>query len=154
MNWRLLAKCGDVDDPELFFPVAQPGTEPYARQVAKAKAVCAACPVRAKCLEYALPRDVVGVFGGHDEFERQELRRATRDRGGRRASQPEPARRPPAAELELAIRPDAPRAERIAVAVALTNSGERAASVATRLGVSERTVLRWCSAQRGRVTAA
>lgn len=58
-------------DTELFFPL--PGD---AAGVAEAKAVCAACPVRAECLAFALAlKDVVpgAVYGGTTGDERREL---------------------------------------------------------------------------------
>ena len=73
-DWRLRAACRD-QDPELFFPLSEMG--PGARQADRAKAVCARCPVRAECLEYALDNGLDhGVFGGTTETERRALRRA------------------------------------------------------------------------------
>ena len=72
-DWRQLAACRD-EDPELFFPVSEMG--PGARQTDHAKAVCAACPVRARCLDYALDNALDhGIFGGTTEVERRTLRR-------------------------------------------------------------------------------
>jgi hypothetical protein len=68
------AACRGVD-PELFFPVAEAGPV-LARQVAEAKAVCARCPVRAECLEFALRLLPYGIAGGLTEQERRALRRA------------------------------------------------------------------------------
>lgn len=41
-----------------------------------AKAVCARCPVRAKCLNWALSMNVSGVWGGSSEYERRRMRAA------------------------------------------------------------------------------
>jgi WhiB family redox-sensing transcriptional regulator len=72
-DWRQLAACRD-EDPELFFPVSEVG--PGARQAEDAKAVCAACPVRARCLDHALDNGLDhGIFGGTTEAERRTLRR-------------------------------------------------------------------------------
>lgn len=72
-NWRDAAACRD-EDPELFFPIGQGAA--YELQVAEAKAVCAGCPVRARCLQDALDRgEPSGVFGGLDEDERRALKR-------------------------------------------------------------------------------
>ncbi len=72
-DWRLSAACRDVD-PELFFPIGDGG--PAVAQVAEAKRVCAACPVRAACLEWAMARNEKdGVWGGLDETERHRERR-------------------------------------------------------------------------------
>jgi WhiB family transcriptional regulator, redox-sensing transcriptional regulator len=75
-DWRTRAACRD-EDPELFFPVSEIG--PGARQTERAKAVCARCPVRAQCLEYALDSGLDhGIFGGTTDAERRRLRRRTR----------------------------------------------------------------------------
>jgi WhiB family redox-sensing transcriptional regulator len=75
-DWRHRAACRG-EDPELFFPVSELG--PGARQTDDAKAVCARCPVRAQCLEYALDNGLDhGIFGGTTEAERRMLRRRTR----------------------------------------------------------------------------
>ena len=72
-DWRQRAACRD-QDPELFFPVSEIG--PGARQTDHAKAVCARCPVRTACLEYALDNGLDhGIFGGTTETERRTLRR-------------------------------------------------------------------------------
>ncbi|HEX7094373.1 MAG TPA: WhiB family transcriptional regulator [Acidimicrobiales bacterium] len=73
-NWRELAACRDTD-PDLFFPVGTTG--PAIEQIAAAKAVCATCPSREPCLEYALiTNQDSGVWGGLAEDERRKLRRA------------------------------------------------------------------------------
>ena len=39
-----------------------------------AKAICATCPVRGLCLEYALAvREPYGIWGGLNEYERRRL---------------------------------------------------------------------------------
>ncbi|HWM03863.1 MAG TPA: WhiB family transcriptional regulator [Actinophytocola sp.] len=74
-DWRHEAACRD-EDPELFFPVSDIG--PGARQVTRAKAVCARCPVRARCLDHALDNGLDhGIFGGTTERERRDLIRRT-----------------------------------------------------------------------------
>ncbi|WP_345217076.1 WhiB family transcriptional regulator [Georgenia halophila] len=56
-------------DPEAFFPGK--GESP-----APAKAICARCPVTARCLEHALANDErLGVWVGTSERERRRLRR-------------------------------------------------------------------------------
>lgn len=73
-DWRQRAACRDLD-PELFFPVSEIG--PGAHQADRAKSVCAGCPVRTACLEYALDNGLDhGIFGGTTETERRALRRA------------------------------------------------------------------------------
>jgi WhiB family transcriptional regulator, redox-sensing transcriptional regulator len=75
-DWRTRAACRD-EDPELFFPV---GTGWLAqRQTGQAKAVCARCPVRAECLNWAMAtRQSVGVWGGLSEDDRRASRRPRR----------------------------------------------------------------------------
>jgi WhiB family redox-sensing transcriptional regulator len=70
-DWTSRAACRDKD-PELFFPVSDMG--PGARQVTEAKAVCAGCPVRSACLDYALDNGLDhGIFGGMTEKDRRGL---------------------------------------------------------------------------------
>jgi WhiB family redox-sensing transcriptional regulator len=67
--WMQDAACRGAD-PELFFPVR--GETTY-----EAKAVCAGCPVRFECLEYALRHsERFGIWGGLGERERRRLRQA------------------------------------------------------------------------------
>jgi WhiB family transcriptional regulator, redox-sensing transcriptional regulator len=69
--WRFLAACADYD-PDLFFPIGTSG--PALRQAERAKAVCAGCPVRAECLDWAQTTgQTYGVWGGLDEHEREAL---------------------------------------------------------------------------------
>jgi hypothetical protein len=62
---------GCAKNPDLFFP---DDFEPkYVRQqVAKeAKLICADCPVKIMCLDYAVSAQMHGVWGGTTEFERK-----------------------------------------------------------------------------------
>lgn len=61
------AACRGMD-PELFY--AEGGAA-----IAKMKEVCAVCPVRQKCLEWAVTREEFGVWGGTTARERAALRR-------------------------------------------------------------------------------
>ena len=77
-GWLEQAACSD-EDPELFFPISAKGAG--LAQAAEAKAVCAGCPVRDACLDYALATDQrAGIWGGLTEEERHSLRRITRRR--------------------------------------------------------------------------
>ena len=68
MSWRDAAACRGVD-PEVFFPER-------GESVAKAKKVCAGCPVRDECLEYAEETlQKFGVWGGLSERQRRRRRR-------------------------------------------------------------------------------
>ncbi|MGW0587594.1 WhiB family transcriptional regulator [Streptosporangium amethystogenes] len=69
INWSRRSSCLS-EDPELFFPVSYegPGREQYER----ARAVCRRCPVRGRCLEYALnTQQMDGVWGGTTPDERR-----------------------------------------------------------------------------------
>jgi len=67
-QWRIDAACRDLDTA-IFFPDTE-------EQVVAAKAVCATCPVRDACLDFALiTRQDDGVWGGMDENERKRARR-------------------------------------------------------------------------------
>lgn len=57
------------DDPELFFPDCTAGPV-----VDRAKRICGSCPVRARCLDWALSNGVAsGIWGGRTEAERQAM---------------------------------------------------------------------------------
>lgn len=54
-------------DPDIFFPSDGSGVE-------KAKRICAECPVRMECLEYALENKVNhGIWGGASERQRRKM---------------------------------------------------------------------------------
>lgn len=73
IRWREDAACRD-EDTNIFFPVTDEDAGP-------AKAICAVCPVREECLEFALAtRQEDGVWGGMTETERRRLRRRQRER--------------------------------------------------------------------------
>jgi WhiB family transcriptional regulator, redox-sensing transcriptional regulator len=62
------------EDPGPWFP---PGAGRFSAEAAKA--VCAACPARVRCLEWALEvNEAEGVWGGTTPAERAEMRRAGR----------------------------------------------------------------------------
>lgn len=83
-DWRHHAARLD-EDPELFFPVSDRGQG--TRQVALAKAVCARCRARSKCLAYALDdRLEYGIFGGTTEREWRNLARVKADHRPNRSS--------------------------------------------------------------------
>jgi WhiB family redox-sensing transcriptional regulator len=68
VEWQAHARCAEVD-PEIFFP-ERGGSSKAAR------AVCAQCTVREKCLDYALNnKEQFGIWGGTSERERRKLRR-------------------------------------------------------------------------------
>ena len=68
LAWQSDALCAQTD-PEAFFPEKGGSTR-------DAKKICASCPVRAQCLEYALANDErFGIWGGLSERERRKLRK-------------------------------------------------------------------------------
>lgn len=82
-EWQSRGLCR-VHDSTVFFPPAHFEHKPEreARE-AKAKAICAQCPVQATCLDWALATEEHhGVWGGRSEGERKALRSG----GARRAS--------------------------------------------------------------------
>ena len=72
-DYRHRALCRD-DEPELFYPLGE--GDAFAEQIAMAKEICEACPVRAECLDEALSlRELDGIWGGTTGGERRELLR-------------------------------------------------------------------------------
>jgi WhiB family transcriptional regulator, redox-sensing transcriptional regulator len=71
-GWRRRAACRE-EDPELFYPSGTTGSA--LARLAKAKAICARCPVTAQCLAWALNTgEQFGVWGGKSEDERKKMR--------------------------------------------------------------------------------
>lgn len=71
LAWRQRGACRGVD-PDIFYPASDEEAE-------AAKAICAICPVREPCLEYALAnRERDGVWGGATERERRRIIRQRR----------------------------------------------------------------------------
>lgn len=67
-EWTAHAACRDMN-PDIFFPTRGEDVRP-------AKRVCAGCPVRQQCLDYALDnQEKYGIWGGTGERERRRLRR-------------------------------------------------------------------------------
>lgn len=75
-DWLNSAACAGADLTVFFGPDSETETA-KARREAKAKAVCAGCPVRLRCLQWALTSGTQqhGVFGGTGEDERATARR-------------------------------------------------------------------------------
>ncbi|WP_308075104.1 WhiB family transcriptional regulator [Actinokineospora sp. PR83] len=62
--------CARGVDPDLMFPAARRDSS-----ILRARALCAACPVRVACLA-AGQDEAFGIWGGETEWERQERRAA------------------------------------------------------------------------------
>jgi WhiB family redox-sensing transcriptional regulator len=75
--WMSEARCRD-EPAEVFFPTDGSGVE-------VARRICAACPVRERCLDYAITHRIEhGIWGGASERAR---RRMARDRSRRAGSE-------------------------------------------------------------------
>ena len=70
-TWRDRAACRTAD-PDLFFPVS--AASHAQADTARARAVCASCPVRSRCLDFALTtRQAHGIWGGRTPEERSSM---------------------------------------------------------------------------------
>jgi len=84
VSWQDKAICAGIDTLLFFGPDGESRPERQIRE-AKAKAVCASCPVQAHCLDDALENSIKhGIWGGLNEEERARERR-------RRARRPDAA---------------------------------------------------------------
>lgn len=65
-TWMDEGRCRELD-PVIFFPTTGAG-------VLRAQAICARCPVKRPCLEYALANHIEhGVWGGESERSRRRI---------------------------------------------------------------------------------
>src|SRR6266508_2264341 len=72
-DWQLMGLCRGRDSAQFFHPDGERGSSRNRREL-KAKALCAACPVRAECAAHALAaHEPYGVWGGFTEAERLRL---------------------------------------------------------------------------------
>lgn len=70
-TWREDAACLGVVEEVSFFPDPEDLSA-----IARAKAVCATCPVASECLTWAIETNQSeGVWGGHTPKERRSIRR-------------------------------------------------------------------------------
>jgi WhiB family redox-sensing transcriptional regulator len=78
-DWRKAGACLTAD-PDLFFPLAEGAVT--SKQAAQAQRICAGCPVRQQCLDFAMQtREPAGIWGGTTPEERiRELRARNRRR--------------------------------------------------------------------------
>jgi WhiB family redox-sensing transcriptional regulator len=83
MGWQYRAACRGEDAEMFFAPNYFERKEEKEDREVQAKTICARCPVRDECLEYALRnREPHGIWGGLNESERKSLIRS-RERGMR-----------------------------------------------------------------------
>lgn len=85
--WQARGSCRTVDPTLFFHPQNERGLSRLRRD-RQAKAVCAPCPVRLECADYAIrAREPYGVWGGLTEEDREAIYRTLssrnhpRDRG-------------------------------------------------------------------------
>lgn len=70
-QWREAASCLEAPEDVSFFPDRED-----VAGIAKAKAICATCPVADECLTWAIESNQTeGIWGGHTRKERRALRR-------------------------------------------------------------------------------
>jgi WhiB family redox-sensing transcriptional regulator len=72
--WQVRAACRGPQAAAFFPPASFERKDEKEAREARAKAICAGCPVREACLEYALRiREPHGIWGGLNEGERKQL---------------------------------------------------------------------------------
>jgi WhiB family redox-sensing transcriptional regulator len=72
VGWRAERACRDVL-VDLFFPVGS--SQRYREQIELGRSICAGCPVRRECLDYAeTERLDEGTYGGVTQWERLRMR--------------------------------------------------------------------------------
>ncbi len=74
-TWQRDAECRGAARQYFFPPASSERREQREQREQLAKAVCARCPAREPCLEYALAtNEAHGIWGGLTEIERKQLR--------------------------------------------------------------------------------
>lgn len=75
-GWQDDAICKGMDPDIFFWGTTKWGKVHNGPDRTQAKAVCAKCPVRRECLDYAIDNNIMhGTWGGTNEDERASLRR-------------------------------------------------------------------------------
>ncbi len=151
LDWRTFAVCTDAD-PEIFFPVGDPG-DPFDARNAEALSWCAVCPVRQQCLAFALSpvhggtaAIPVGIAGGMTAAQRRELiryqlrRQAARLAGSTSPRTPPPVRSP--LDPDPGMTPQRARTRASGIELLIDGRLSRR-EIARRLDVDVRTVERW-----------
>lgn len=79
-SWESRAACRGLESTAFVPPVTGESARTRREREAMAKQICAACPVRMDCLDYALRvHEPIGIWGGLNEPERKRLHAATAD---------------------------------------------------------------------------
>ena len=72
--WESRAICREADARCFVPPMSGESADERRVRESAAKRICADCPVRRECLDYALRvRESLGIWGGLDETERRAL---------------------------------------------------------------------------------
>ena len=72
--WQIKAACRGPHARVFFPPATFERKDEKEIREARAKAICASCPVRKPCLDYSLRiREPHGIWGGLNEVERRQL---------------------------------------------------------------------------------
>jgi WhiB family redox-sensing transcriptional regulator len=84
LAWHALAACRGTD-PNTFFPTGSPGSDSYDEVAKAAKRICAWCPVKDECRDWAIrelgvgtANDDLGIYGGLTYSERRSYARKRR----------------------------------------------------------------------------
>ena len=73
-SWESRAACRGAESARFVPPLTPESARQRRDREATAKQICARCPVRADCLEYALRvQEPIGIWGGLNEPERRQL---------------------------------------------------------------------------------
>jgi WhiB family redox-sensing transcriptional regulator len=77
-SWELLAACRASESASFVAPLAGESKGQRRKRESTAKRICAACPVRRECLDYAMRvHEPFGIWGGLTEAERRQLAATT-----------------------------------------------------------------------------
>ncbi len=72
--WQVRAACRGPQAAVFFPPSSFERKDEKEAREARAKEICATCPVRKPCLEYAIRiKEPHGIWGGLNEVERKQL---------------------------------------------------------------------------------
>lgn len=66
--WVAQAACSDLGETSRIFSSGRP------HDTKTAKKLCSVCPVARECLDWAMTHFEIGIWGGLDEDEREQLR--------------------------------------------------------------------------------
>lgn len=77
-SWHTDAACRDTNTAKFFI---EPRTKHQHEQIFQAKQICNSCPVKKRCLEYALNNHIRdGIWGGYTTRQRRGIARDRRNR--------------------------------------------------------------------------